>query len=141
MKSFYYKDLHSFILRQFNSKINTTVISTSIICLLLFLTICILSSGFTVRNSVASDMETLSPVDFQYMQQMHVQSDDFGDLPDHTPIENLKTFHLYEKIDAYVETNEYMPEFTFIDFMQDSYFESPYNSDNFENSMFQNEFF
>ena len=46
MKNVYYKGLNSFILRQFSSKINTTVFSMTIICLMLFFTICILSSAF-----------------------------------------------------------------------------------------------
>ncbi len=41
MKNFYYKGLNSFTLRQFSSKINTTVFSTTIICLMLFITICL----------------------------------------------------------------------------------------------------
>jgi len=45
MKNFYYKGLNSFTLRQFSSKINTTVFSTTIICLMLFMTISILSSA------------------------------------------------------------------------------------------------
>ena len=50
MKSFYYKGLNSFTLRQFSSKINTTVFSTTIICLMLFVTICLLSSCLTMKK-------------------------------------------------------------------------------------------
>ena len=46
IKKIYYKGLNSFTLRQFSSKINTTVFSTTIICLMLFITICVLSSAF-----------------------------------------------------------------------------------------------
>ena len=44
IKKFYYKDLNSFTLRQFSSKINATVFSTTIICLMLFITKCLLSA-------------------------------------------------------------------------------------------------
>ena len=45
LKKVYYKGLNSFTLRQFSSKINTTVFSTTIICLMLFITICVLSTA------------------------------------------------------------------------------------------------
>ena len=41
-KNHYFKNLNSFTVKQISSKINTTVFSTTIICLMLFLTICIL---------------------------------------------------------------------------------------------------
>ncbi|MCI9178338.1 MAG: FtsX-like permease family protein, partial [Clostridia bacterium] len=44
MKGIYYKGTNMFVLRQLNNKINTTVISMSVICLMLFMTITILSS-------------------------------------------------------------------------------------------------
>ena len=40
-KNHYFKNLNSFTVKQISSKINTTVFSTTIICLMLFLTICI----------------------------------------------------------------------------------------------------
>ena len=51
MKKIYYKGLNSFALRQFSSKINTTVFSMTVICLMLFITICILSSAMSMKNS------------------------------------------------------------------------------------------
>ena len=36
IKSVYYKGVNSFVLRQFCSKINTTVFSTTVICIMLF---------------------------------------------------------------------------------------------------------
>ncbi len=41
MKKTYYKGINAFVTKQLSSKINTTVISTTIICLMLFVTICI----------------------------------------------------------------------------------------------------
>ena len=40
-----------FALRQINNKINTTVVSMSVICLMLFMTITILSSSLLLRNT------------------------------------------------------------------------------------------
>lgn len=39
MKKIYYKGLNSFALRQFSSKINTTVFSMTVICLMLLFTL------------------------------------------------------------------------------------------------------
>lgn len=70
MKNVYYKGLNSFILRQFSSKINTTVFSMTIICLMLFFTICILSSAISIRNSMTSNLEQMAPVDIQLNKKM-----------------------------------------------------------------------
>ena len=45
-KNFYFKGLHSFILRQFNARINTAWVSISLVCAMLFVAICGLGSGF-----------------------------------------------------------------------------------------------
>ena len=63
---FYYKGLNSFTLRQFSSKINTTVFSTTIICLMLFITICLLSACLTMKNSMNANIRELAPVDFEF---------------------------------------------------------------------------
>ena len=66
IKKFYYKGLNSFTLRQFSSKINTTVFSTTIICLMLFITICLLSACLTMKNSMNANIRELAPVDFEF---------------------------------------------------------------------------
>ena len=70
-KKVYYKDLNSFVLQQMNSKINTTVFSMTIISILLFLTICILSSGLSIKDSMTKNLKTLSPMDFQAIKLYH----------------------------------------------------------------------
>ena len=70
-KKIYYKDLNSFVLQQMNSKINTTVFSMTIISILLFLTICILSSGLSIKDSMTKNLKTLSPMDFQATKFYH----------------------------------------------------------------------
>lgn len=50
-KNTYLKGTNMFVLRQLNNKINTTVISMSVICIMLFLTISILSSSLSLRNT------------------------------------------------------------------------------------------
>lgn len=51
-KKIYLKDTNMFILRQINNKINTMVASMSVICLMLFMTISILSSSLALRNTM-----------------------------------------------------------------------------------------
>ncbi len=52
-----------FVLRQLNNKINTTVISMSVICLMLFMTITILSSSLALRNTMQRELIEMTPVD------------------------------------------------------------------------------
>lgn len=65
IKSLYYKKLNSFTLRQISSKVNTTVFSMSIICIMLFITICVLSSALSVKNSMTKNIEMLAPIDIE----------------------------------------------------------------------------
>lgn len=75
MKKVYYKKLNSFTLRQFSSKINTTVFSTTIICLMLFITICVLSSALSMKNSLNKNLTTFSPRDVEFTQIVHDSND------------------------------------------------------------------
>lgn len=62
-KRFYYRGLNSFIFRQVSSKINTAVVSMSLISLLLFLTISILSLCFSINESMKKELAYNTPVD------------------------------------------------------------------------------
>ena len=63
MKNTYLKGTNMFVLRQLNNKINTTVVSMSVICIMLFLTISILSSSLSLRNTMQEDLKEMTPVD------------------------------------------------------------------------------
>lgn len=69
LKRTYYKGLNSFTLRQFSSKINTTVFSMTIISLMLFVTICVLSSALSIKNSMTSNLKTLAPIDVEVYKE------------------------------------------------------------------------
>lgn len=71
-KKVYYKGLNSFILRQISSKVNTTVFSMTIICLMLFITICVLSSSLSLKNSMTYNINKLTPVDVQITKQKNI---------------------------------------------------------------------
>lgn len=62
-KNIYLKDVNMFVLRQLHNKINTTVVSMSVICLMLFMTITILSSALSLNNTMRKDLEDTTPVD------------------------------------------------------------------------------
>lgn len=65
IKKVYYKDLNIFVTRQISSKINTTVITLSIISIMLFITITMLSTAFALKYSTEQGIKTLAPVDIQ----------------------------------------------------------------------------
>jgi len=69
-KGVYLRGLNTFILRQFNSNINTSVFSMTIICLLFFVTICVLSSGLSVTSTLKNELKTLTPVDVNLYKSM-----------------------------------------------------------------------
>ena len=67
-KKFYYKGLNSFTIKQFSSKINTTVFSMTVICLMLFVTICVFSSCMSMKNAMTSNLQELAPIDIQLLK-------------------------------------------------------------------------
>lgn len=79
-KKFYYKGLNSFTVRQISSKINTTVFSMTVICLMLFITICVLSSALSMKNSLNRSFESYAPRDVELSKRCDVDEElkDYG---------------------------------------------------------------
>ena len=75
-KGFYYRGLNLFIFRQLNSKITTTFISMSMLCLMLFLAICAFATGTGMAETLNSNLEAVSPFDYS----LYVNSDEDGNL-------------------------------------------------------------
>lgn len=75
-KNTYYKGLNSFVVRQISSKINTTVFSMSVICLMLFITICVLSSALSIKNSMTVNLKTLAPIDIDLSKKLNITEED-----------------------------------------------------------------
>lgn len=65
-KRLYYKDLNMFVLRQINSKINTTFVSMSVICIMLLVTIGTLSTGMGLADVLTKDLKSVTPYDATY---------------------------------------------------------------------------
>lgn len=85
MKKKYYKGLNSFTFRQISSKVNTTVASMSVICLMLFVTICTLSSAFSIRNSMNANLTEMCPADFEWCwAEYHNQELQYTDIIEKT---------------------------------------------------------
>ena len=62
----YLKDLKMFVLRQINSKINTTFISMSFICLMIFVAICTFSGGLGITKAMNIDLDDLTQFDASF---------------------------------------------------------------------------
>ena len=120
IKNFYYKGLNSFTLRQFSSKINTTVFSTTIICLMLFITICLLSACLTMKNSMNANIRELAPADFEFTINMNMDKyyDSFRNYgyndnqiknSHYTALEMFDVFNydITKDIKEYIEINTY----------------------------------
>ena len=73
MKRVYLKGLNLFTIRQINSKINTTVFSMTVICLMLFLTICIFSSALSLKNSMSANLKELVPIDIEFYKPLNAR--------------------------------------------------------------------
>ena len=93
MKSSYYKKLNSFTIRQFSSKINTMVFSMTVICLMLFLTICIFSSAVSLNTTTKENLRHNVPVDIQIQKMADLSIEDVdgdGNLYPEEKIEDSK---------------------------------------------------
>lgn len=62
-KSIYFRNLNIFTVKQINSKVNTNFLSMSVICLMLFLTIGILSTGLSLKSALESGLKATTPFD------------------------------------------------------------------------------
>ncbi|EES47824.1 ABC transporter permease [Clostridium botulinum] len=62
-KNIYFKNLNIFVSRQIYSKVNTNFISMSLICLMLFFTVTILSTGISLKSTMEKSLETSTPFD------------------------------------------------------------------------------
>ena len=119
VKGLYHRGLNSFTFRQLSSKVNTTVASMTVICLMLFLTICTLSSAFAIRNSMNKQVEDFFPVDF-YGEAERQDSDDqpmYTDIDDYYREQGLSLeddLKEYHKFHIYTD-----PEFTLFTFIGD----------------------
>lgn len=62
-KNIYLRGLNIFVIKQMNNKIKTNFLSMSLICLMLFLTIGILSTGISLKSNMDKSVEMRTPFD------------------------------------------------------------------------------
>ena len=70
MPKIYYKKINSFVFGEISNKLNSTVISCSVICLLMFMTICILFSAFARKDFKEAEAKKLAPVDISMVKAL-----------------------------------------------------------------------
>ncbi|WP_367397262.1 FtsX-like permease family protein [Clostridium sp. MSJ-8] len=113
MKKVYYKGLNSFVLRQVSSKINTTVLSMTVISIMLFITICILSSSLSVKSSLTKNMNELVPVDIELNKLCNISEDNGAKLAKDSRISIRETlenngFNVDDNFKDIVDVDVYM---------------------------------
>jgi putative ABC transport system permease protein len=117
LKKYYYKGLNSFTVRQISSKINTTVFSMTIICLMLFFTICIFSSALSIKNSLSGNLKDLAPVDIQFSKLQQLSDEEEESLSkdiiedyNTTVKDTLQRLDVYKYLKDVVDINIYRLE-------------------------------
>ena len=125
-KKFYLKDLNMFILRQINSKINTTFISMSFICLMLFVAICTFSSGLGISRGLNKDVADLTQFDAtlwnlngdNLIDSLGKSSiDSFADYAQYTNYDSKVPYSKFLTSDGIEKGSSYYPVFTDSDIM------------------------
>lgn len=121
-RKFYYKKLNAFTTREISSRINTTVFSAGIICLMMFFSICCMSTVFSLKKTMDNNIKKLIPVDIQY-ETLHTD-DAKNDIPvdelidrlvaDKSHLKNIQMFNMYRiyneeyyRTDTYIHVSEY----------------------------------
>lgn len=75
MKGVFFKKLNSFTLRQFSYKANTMVISMTVICLMLLLTIVLLGTAFSLSRSLNGNIKNLLKTDLYLYKGVDVSTE------------------------------------------------------------------
>lgn len=71
-KSLYYRSLNSFILREIHAQVNSTIFAMSLICILLFFTICIFSSAVSANLYSTKQIQESLPCDLMVTKTMEL---------------------------------------------------------------------
>ncbi|NLG92721.1 MAG: ABC transporter permease [Clostridiales bacterium] len=109
-RGLYFKNLNMFILRQINSKINTTFLSMSVICIMLLITIGTLSTGMVLANVLTRNLKDTTPYDISLLCFLNEDRPGFVSIA-----ENLKKekVDLNQYVRGYTQVNEYVSDIQF----------------------------
>lgn len=110
-KKVYFSGLNMFVLRQINSKINTTFISMSVICLMLLITIGTLSVGISSSSAMSGEIQATTPFD------LTMQWVDYHDAGVHSIYDKLKAdgIAIEKRTKEYYEFNIYNDQIVYDD--------------------------
>lgn len=122
MKGAYHRGLNSFTFRQISSKVNTTVMSMTVICLMLFVTICTLSGAFSIRNSMNANIKKFCPADFELTYNERYENEDNPHSVDVLQKGKDYGFDLTQDFSDYIHFHSYADaNFTFETFLGDKF--------------------
>ncbi|SFB47166.1 FtsX-like permease family protein [Clostridium frigidicarnis] len=100
-KNVYFKGLNIFVVKQINSKVNTNFISMSVICLMLFITILVLSTGISLKKDNEAGLEKETPFDASIIVYADSEKDNLEDVLDKIDFKRSKN-------EKYVACNKYL---------------------------------
>ncbi|WP_049042528.1 FtsX-like permease family protein [Clostridium sporogenes] len=101
-KKIYFKGLNMFVVKQINNKVNTNFLSMSLICLMLFITMLVLSTGISFKNGFEEGFKIKAPFDASIRILNNSKKDNLEDVLDKI---NFKR----SKDEKYAICNEYIP--------------------------------
>ncbi len=107
-KKIYFKGLNIFVIKQINSKFNTHFLSMSVICLMLFTTILVLSTGIGLKKNYEAGLEKITPFDASvtiYPRGENIYLDEVFNKIDFKTNENEK-YITYDEYSASVELKD-----------------------------------
>ena len=79
-KQVYFKGLNIFLLKQINSKVNTNFLSMTLICIMLFITIMVLSIGISLKKGTEAQLEEITPFDASIILYANDKSQDIQNI-------------------------------------------------------------
>ncbi|MCW6088187.1 FtsX-like permease family protein [Clostridium sporogenes] len=101
-KKIYFKGLNMFVVKQINSKVNTNFLSMSLICLMLFITMLVLSTGISFKNGLEEGLKIKAPFDASIRISNNSKKDNLEDVLDKINFKRSKN-------EKYAICNEYIP--------------------------------
>ena len=101
----YLKNINAFTVNQITSKFNTNFISMTVICLMLFITIGILTTGLSIKNSLEESLKLYTPYDASINWIGVRNSEEYGEVSVKEALESFK-FDIKNDMDI-VEINIY----------------------------------
>lgn len=117
-KKVYFKKLNIFVIKQINSKVNTNFLSMSLICLMLLITIVVLSSGLSFKQAFEADLKKATPFDASVVLSNRGEDYKLQDIGD-VEIENVlnKINFKWSKNEKYAAYNEYTTQLSVGEFL------------------------